>query len=130
MSCECGQCRQHFRTLGIAYGVPSESEIEEAYNESVKQWHPDLYENYASLRAEAEERFKQIQVAFRELKEHNAPGYTPRSKTLRSNTQRSDPQVSSASYAATAQPASAPELSFDGAPGCLIAEQFTAESKR
>src|ERR1017187_3524750 len=72
MSCDCAQCRQHYRTLGIAYGIPSESEVEEAYHESVKQWHPDLYENYASLRADAEEHFKQIQIAFRELKEHNA----------------------------------------------------------
>ena len=71
MSCECAQCRQHYRTLGIAFGMPSESEIEEAYQEAVKQWHPDLYENYASLRADAEEHFKQIQVAYRELKEHN-----------------------------------------------------------
>ena len=72
MSCECAQCRQHYRTLGIAFGIPEESAIEEAYREGVKQWHPDLYENYASLRADAEEHFKQIQVAYRELKEHNA----------------------------------------------------------
>jgi DnaJ-class molecular chaperone len=72
MSCECAQCRQHYRTLGIAFGIPEESAIEEAYREAVKQWHPDLYENYASLRADAEEHFKQIQIAFRELKEHNA----------------------------------------------------------
>jgi hypothetical protein len=63
---------EHYRTLGIAFGVPSESAIEEAYHEAVKQWHPDLYENYASLRADAEEHFKQIQIAYRELKEHEA----------------------------------------------------------
>jgi curved DNA-binding protein CbpA len=132
MSCECGQCRQHFRTLGIAYGVPTESEIQEAYNESVKQWHPDLYENYASLRAEAEERFKQIQVAFRELKEHNAPGYTKPAKASSVQYEPSEPYVSSARYAEPAQPAqpaAAPELSFNGAPGCLTASQFNAEIK-
>jgi hypothetical protein len=129
MSCECGQCRQHFRTLGIAYGVPSESEIQDAYNEAVKQWHPDLYENYASLRAEAEERFKQIQVAFRELKEHNAPGYTPPVKASSVQYEQSASYASPAESAPPAQTAAAPELSFDGAPGCLVASQFTSDVK-
>jgi len=129
MSCECGQCRQHFRTLGIAYGVPSESEIQEAYNESVKQWHPDLYENYASLRAEAEERFKQIQVAYRELKEHNAPGYTPAAKASSVPYESSAPNVPSDQYAQAAQPTASPELSFDDAPGCLTASEFDAGIK-
>jgi len=129
MSCECGQCRQHFRTLGIAYGVPSESEIEAAYQEAVKQWHPDLYENYASLRAEAEERFKEIQVAFRELKEHNAPGYTKPVKASSVQYEPSAPHVSSAQYAPPAEQAAAPELSFGGAAGCLVASQFNTEIK-
>ncbi len=130
MSCECGQCRQHFRTLGIAYGVPSESEIEAAYNESVKQWHPDLYENYASLRAEAEERFKQIQVAFRELKEHNLPGFNPAAKASTVQYEQTASYNPSAPSAQVDQPAAAaPEISFDGAPGCLTAAEFTADVK-
>ncbi len=129
MSCDCGQCRQHFRTLGIAYGVPSESEIQEAYNESVKQWHPDLYENYASLRAEAEERFKQIQVAYRELKEHNAAGGPPPVKASPVQSTQPAAYASSTQTAEAAQPAAAPELSFDGAPGCLSASQFNDEIK-
>src|ERR1035437_10828184 len=48
MSCDCAQCRQHYKTLGFMFGLPSESEIQEAYREAIKQWHPDLYENYAS----------------------------------------------------------------------------------
>jgi curved DNA-binding protein CbpA len=133
MSCDCAQCRQHYRTLGIAYGIPSESEVEEAYHESVKQWHPDLYENYASLRAEAEERFKQIQIAFRELKEHNsAAGGGP----VEVPAVQSASPASSAQYAASAQssqpaqPAAEPALSFDGVPGCLVASQFTEEIKQ
>jgi curved DNA-binding protein CbpA len=108
MSCDCAQCRQHYRTLGIAFGIPEESAIEEAYREGVKQWHPDLYENYASLRADAEEHFKQIQVAYRELKEHNTIG--------------AEVQVESAAVEPTK--AETPALSFGGAPGCLTAEQF------
>lgn len=113
MSCECGQCRQHYRTLGIAYGIPEESAILEAYQASVKQWHPDLYENYASLRADAEEHFKQIQVAFRELKEHNA-------------VVEESPEESAAVKPGDA-PASSPSLSFGDAPGCLVASEFTPE---
>jgi len=104
------------------FGVPSESEIEEAYREGVKQWHPDLYENYASLRADAEEHFKQLQIAWRELKEHSGASVEP-------------PAVSSPAAGAPAESAFAgtraveqkPAISFGGAPGCLVASQFTVE---
>jgi hypothetical protein len=134
MSCECGQCRQHFRTLGIAYGVPSESEIEAAYEESAKQWHPDLYADYASLRAEAEQRFEQIQIAYRELKAHYQAGGPPVEAPPMQSV-RTDSYVPSTEYAQPAQPTqpaqpvATPELSFDDAPGCLVASQFNAEIK-
>ena len=112
MSCDCGQCREHYRTLGIGYGIPSESEIQDAYREAVKQWHPDLYENFASLRADAEERFKQIQVAFRELGEHNALAVeTP---------------VESAAAEPTEEKRS---ISFGDAPGCQAGPHFTPEAE-
>ncbi|MGA3371691.1 MAG: J domain-containing protein [Terracidiphilus sp.] len=116
MSCECAQCRQHYRTLGIAFGIPEESAIEEAYREAVKQWHPDLYENYASLRADAEERFKQIQVAYRELKEHSGVAVeTPVESIVVKPDQPPEP------------PPVATTISFGDAPGCLAAQQFTEE---
>jgi hypothetical protein len=113
MSCDCAQCRQHYRTLGIAYGIPTETEIEDAYREGVKQWHPDLYENYASLRADAEEHFKQLQVAYRELKEHNggAVAETP---------------VESVVVEAKAE---RPLLNFGGAPGCEVGPHFSPEAE-
>lgn len=118
MSCECAQCRQHYKTLGIMFGIPSESEIQEAYKEGVKQWHPDLYENYASLRADAEEHFKAIQVAFRELNEHNS--VTAVEAPVASSVVRS-PSV-------TVQPPEEAEaISFGGAPGCLTAKHFTPQ---
>jgi hypothetical protein len=131
MSCECGRCRQHCRTLGIAYGVPSESEIEAAYQESAKQWHPDLYADYASLRAEAEQRYEQIQLAYRELKAHYQAGGPP-VEAPPVQPARSDSYAATAEYAQLAQPAqpaAAPELSFNGEPGCLVASQFNAEIK-
>jgi hypothetical protein len=120
MSCECAQCRQHYRTLGIAFGIPEESAIEEAYREAVKQWHPDLYENYASLRADAEEHFKQIQIAFRELKEHNA---AVAESPVESAVVQPQEEVPSTSVEA------APSISFGDAPGCLVAPHFTPEAE-
>ena len=132
MSCDCGQCRQHYRTLGIAYGIPTEAEIEEAYREGVKQWHPDLYENYANLRANAEEHFKQIQIAYRELKEHSGASEespavsipTASVPAARTPVDRS-PVDSFFTQPRSVQETSA--LSFGGAPGCLVASQFTTE---
>jgi DnaJ domain len=130
MSCDCAQCRQHYRTLGIAYGIPSESEVEEAYHESVKQWHPDLYENYASLRADAEEHFKQIQVAWRELKAHaGAAVESPAESAPAARTPVDRSPVDSV-FISPQSVQEAPALSFDGAPGCLVASQFTEEIKQ
>jgi curved DNA-binding protein CbpA len=115
MSCECAQCRQHYRTLGFTYAVPTESEILEAYREGVKQWHPDLFENYASLRADAEEHFKQIQVAYRELKEHNG-------------TAEALPEESAA-QSGVIKSSEKPAISFNGLQGCLAAQDFTEPIK-
>jgi hypothetical protein len=124
MSCDCGQCREHYRTLGIAYGIPEESAILEAYETAVKQWHPDLYENYASLRADAEEHFKQIQIAFRGLKEHNAvAGASPAEKVA------AGPEDKPVESAAAQPSEGALSISFDGAPGCLAAPHFTPEAE-
>ena len=98
---------------------PRNPRFEEAYQESVKQWHPDLYENYASLRADAEERFKQIQVAYRELKEHNTAAGNRRQSlsccNLRSRSQLHQP------YAELLRPAAAPALVWRRArlPDCV-----------
>jgi hypothetical protein len=96
------------------FGAPSDAEVQGAYHEAVKQWHPDLYENFASLRADAEEHFKQIQIAYRELKEHNGGGA------------ESPEEVSLDSVAA--KPAEdAPTLSFGDAHGCQTAPKFTED---
>jgi len=117
MSCDCAQCRQHYRTLGIAFGIPEESAIEEAYRESIKQWHPDLYENYASLRADAEEHFKQIQVAYRELKEHNttSAGLPAEGAVVQSPAAVTQPKEET------------PAASSVDVPGMLTAQHFTLQ---
>ncbi len=118
MSCECAKCREHYKTLGFMFGLPSESEIENSYHELVKQWHPDLYENYASLRADAEEHFKQIQIAYRELNEHNAVS------TAEAPVKRAVVETPSV----VVQPKEeSPAISFSDAPGCLTAKHFTEQ---
>lgn len=133
MSCDCAQCRQHHKTLGFMFGIPSESEIEEGYHEGVKQWHPDLYENYASLRADAEEHFKAIQVAYRELKEHNTvtAGAPAKSVVVQSSWVASEPRKDTSPISKDTSPVSkdTSPISFGDAPGCLTEKQFTSEVK-
>jgi hypothetical protein len=127
MSCECSRCRQHYRTLGFTYATPSESEIQDAYKEGVKQWHPDLFQDFAFLRADAEEHFKEIQVAYRELKEHNSVGAAaemPVAAPVRGETAKSS------EWSMEPPPTERPTISFDGAPGCLAASDFTEEVKQ
>ena len=60
----------HFPVLGIADPPRSKTAIHKAYRTAAKLWHPDRYENNQRKRLEAEEQFKRIQVAYRELCEH------------------------------------------------------------
>src|SRR3569833_2156359 len=70
MACVCRTCVQHFPVLGIADPPRTKAAIHKAYRTAAKLWHPDRYENNERKRLEAEEQFKRIQVAYRELCEH------------------------------------------------------------
>jgi hypothetical protein len=70
MACVCRTCLQHFPVLGIADRPRTKSAIHKAYRTAAKLWHPDRYENNPRKRLEAEEQFKRIQIAYRELCEH------------------------------------------------------------
>jgi hypothetical protein len=98
--------------LDLAIGAPSKEQIRKAYREAAKLWHPDMFENHPNLRLEAEEHFKQIQVAYQELLKHNA---TP---------------VELPVQGAFARPVAPPSISFGGAPGCLLAPEFTLHVER
>jgi hypothetical protein len=52
----------------------SPAEISQAYKDMAKVWHPDRFESDGRLRQKAEENFKNVQQAFRELKEHGDNG--------------------------------------------------------
>jgi hypothetical protein len=60
MPCACDQCLQHAKEA-----------IHKAYRDAVKRWHPDRFESDPGLQPEAEEHFKQIQIAYRALTDHN-----------------------------------------------------------
>jgi hypothetical protein len=70
MPCVCEQCVEHGKALGLAQTGPSKVAIRKAYKVAAKRWHPDRFGHNEVQRLEAEERFKLIQVAYRELSEH------------------------------------------------------------
>src|SRR5271163_2225141 len=71
MPCTCASCRDHARTLGLARFPASRKTIHRAYRSAAKLWHPDRFAGDQSKIHEAEEQFKRLQAAYRELTEHN-----------------------------------------------------------
>src|SRR5258706_3090039 len=63
---------QSLRVLGLAPDA-TEQAIKEAYRDLVKVWHPDRFGSDARLRAKAQERLKELNAAFEQLR-----GYRPR----------------------------------------------------
>ncbi|MDR3773041.1 MAG: J domain-containing protein [Terracidiphilus sp.] len=112
MPCVCTQCLQHARTLGLPGAPPTKDDLQKAYREAAKRWHPDRFESDPAQRPEAEERFKRVQVAYRELAEHH------------------DHPINEPPLTLFAKPADPPPFSFDNAPGCFIAPHFPADVDR
>lgn len=115
MGCPCEQCIRHSGTLGITAGRASEAEIRKAYRRAAKAWHPDRFARDAVKRQQAEERFKQIQEAFRELIEHNPHGWAAPVETIGS---------------APAPKPPAPTILFDGSHGCYSMPDVPPVAKR
>ncbi|HTW62168.1 MAG TPA: DnaJ domain-containing protein [Terracidiphilus sp.] len=114
MPCVCPQCAQHARTLGLAAPPASRAVLRKAFKATAKLWHPDRFEGDPGKRLEAEEQFKQIQIASRELAEHLEnpaawalePAFTPSSAPA------------------------APPIFFANAPGCFVAPDFSPIAER
>lgn len=70
MPCACPTCLHHAEVLGLGKKSLTKIAIHKAFRAEAKLWHPDRFENNPAQRAEAEEHFKLIQVAYRELWEH------------------------------------------------------------
>ena len=136
MSCNCELCQQHAKTLGLESGPASKDAIHRAYRDAAKQWHPDRFESAPHQRPEAEEHFKQVQIAYRALTEHQQnPAQLP-SAALFAKPARPVPPAkpmqpgASARRSAAAQ-AKAPEapnplapFSFANLPGCFTGPHF------
>jgi hypothetical protein len=115
MPCACANCLQHASTLGLADKQVSKAAIRKAFRAQAKLWHPDRFENDEPKRLEAEEHFKQIQVAYRELWEHHEH---PRQWSV----EEPFPQRKA--------PDNSPRISFGGAPGCFVAPDFSLLADR
>jgi hypothetical protein len=114
MPCVCPQCTDHARTLGLAESPATRPVLRKAFKAAAKLWHPDRFEGDPGQRLVAEERFKQIQVSYRELTEHLEnpatwalePAFTP---------------------PAAAAP---PPIFFGSTPGCFVAPGFSQVADR
>lgn len=117
MPCACSSCQQHARTLGATQSLTTTAAIHKAYRAAAKLWHPDRFESSQVKRLEAEERFKRIQVAYRELCEHHQHPQRP---------------ARPAESVTPSQPRRRiPAIFFgDNAPGCFSAPNFSAEVQK
>jgi hypothetical protein len=97
--------------LGLERELDSKTVLHKAYRRAAKTWHPDRFEREPGKRREAEELFKQIQVAYTELLEHmKAPVEWP---------------MVPEPFVVHRQPENLPEISFGGAPGCFVSPNFS-----
>jgi len=130
MPCACDRCLQHSKTLGLAPSAFSHELIHKAYREAAKLWHPDRFENDPEQLPEAEEHFKLVQVAYRELSEHHA---RPVREWPEADEHAGEwPAHASASaeadvfipdpFALKTEPP--PQLSFGNVPGCYTAPRL------
>jgi DnaJ-like protein len=131
MPCVCQTCVQHGEVLGLAQAGPSKAAIRKAYKTAARRWHPDQFESNPPKRIEAEEHFKLIQVAYRELSEHcESPLRLPVEDIPASD----DPAVGyeSSPFAETPAPIEddTPAIFFGNLSGCFTAPTFSAAANR
>jgi hypothetical protein len=125
MPCACERCLQHAKTLGFAPKSPTKAAIRKAFRAAAKLWHPDRFEKNPVKRAEAEEHFKRIQVAYRELWEHcESPVEFP---VGRESAKPASPDQGPVDdpVVKTVEKDDSPPLLFHGAPGCFVAPHFS-----
>ncbi|HVC47219.1 MAG TPA: J domain-containing protein [Terracidiphilus sp.] len=134
MPCACDRCRQHATVLGLAQRALTRVALRKAFLAAAKQWHPDRFERDPTQRLAAEEHFKLVQVAYRELLEHlkrperassgsgsgSGPGSGPGSG---SGPGPGPPPDAPPPPSAPQQPP-LPPIFFGDAPGCFVAPRF------
>lgn len=135
MPCVCETCARHAQTLDLEQTPRSRAVLRKSYRSVARLWHPDRYERDPVMRPVAEERFKQIQVAYRELTEHfeNPIQWLiePAFARPRSTTPRADvPRYTAPGHTPPDAAADAPPLFFGDAPGCFVAPDFSPIAER
>ncbi len=65
------EMEKYYKILGIKPGA-TEKEIEEAYKDLVNVWNPDRFSNNPRLREKANEKIKEINIAYEKLKSYIA----------------------------------------------------------
>ncbi len=125
MPCACQRCLDHTKTLGLAPKPLTRAVVRKAFRAAAKLWHPDRFEKMPAQRAEAEEHFKRIQVAYRELLEHCASPVElwPKRASAQPADRADDPIRGQT--ARTTQSDDGFPLSFGGAPYCFVAPHFS-----
>jgi len=66
-----GEIDKDYQVLGLKPGA-SREEIDEAYKDLVNVWHPDRFMDNPRLQEKANEKLKEINIAYKELKEYLA----------------------------------------------------------
>jgi hypothetical protein len=135
MPCVCERCARHAQTLGLEQTPRSRAPLRKAFRAAAKLWHPDRFERDPIKRLEAEEHFKQIQVAYRELTEHYEEPVKWPVESGSAGSGFGEPAFAASGYTApryTApghtppdNAAAAPPISFGGAPSCFVAPDFS-----
>jgi hypothetical protein len=111
MPCICKSCLEQSRVLGAGEAFTSKHALHKAYRTAAKRWHPDRFEADERKRLDAEERFKRIQSAYRQLCEHfENPVRRPREQE----------------YVTPLRTQAPPTILFGGAPGCFTGPHFPA----
>src|ERR1017187_4356573 len=126
MPCVCQRCLQHAKTLGFASKPPTQAGVRKAFRAAAKLWHPDRFERMPAKRAEAEEHFKHIQVAYRELLEHCESPVELWPKRSSAQPAGSDQGPAHGASASNPKSTDGLPLSFGGAPYCFVAPDFSA----
>jgi len=109
MPCVCERCVRHLQALGITRPPSSRAAIHKAFRAAARICHPDRFEREPVKRSEAEEVFKNIQIAYRELIEHceNPVEWPTESSFTPDNNSRTEPP-----------------RSFHGMPGYCVPPNF------
>jgi tetratricopeptide (TPR) repeat protein len=92
-----------YAILGVGYGA-SADELKQAYRDLVREWHPDKHQHDSRKQVQAEEKLKQINIAYDRLKEYKP---VPAARFSRAQTAEAERPNGGAAYEAQWKRASA-----------------------